>query len=340
MVSRLPRPGRYYKAYLPFMPLALEQLDLRGYDLIISSESGPAKGVIAPAGATQICYCHSPMRYIWNMLHDYQQDTSAAKRLLMSPLLHYVRLWDATAAMRVDKFVANSQTVADRIRAYWRRDAEVIFPPVDVASFSPVARFELGDFHLMAGELVRYKRPDMAVEAFSRTNRRLVVIGGGPMLSELKAKAGPSVTFLGPQPFSVLRDHYARCKALIFPGEEDFGIVPVEAMASGRPVVAFGRGGATETVVDGVTGTFFEEQTVDALLDAVDRCEAGHFDPDAAVARSWAFSKDTFKIQMADFVQRSLKSLGRAHNEDLPLIEEKSRSTLVPKLQPLASPLN
>jgi glycosyltransferase involved in cell wall biosynthesis len=182
----------------------------------------------------------------------------------------------------------------------------VIFPPVDVESFKPVANKELGDFHLMAGELVRYKRPDLAVDAFSRTGRRLVVIGGGEMLDELRAKAGPSVTLLGPQPFHVLKDHYARCKALIFPGEEDFGIVPVEAMASGRPVVAFGRGGATETVVDGLTGTFFEEQTADALLDAVERCESARLDPAAAMARSRAFGKDVFKASMTDFVKRSL----------------------------------
>lgn len=305
-VSRLPWPARFYKAYLPLMPMALEQLDLRGYDLIISSESGPAKGIIPPAGALHLCYCHSPMRYAWNMLHDYQDGRSHLSRVLMSPLLHYVRLWDAVAAARVDAFAANSKTVAKRIDSYWRRAADVIFPPVDVESFKPLGNQELGDFHLMAGELVRYKRPDLAVEAFSRSGRRLVVIGGGEMLSELRSKAGPSVTLLGPQSFSVLRDHYARCKALIFPGEEDFGMVPVEAMASGRPVVAFGRGGATETVVDGVTGTFFKEQTTEALLDAVERCDKAGLDPAAAVARSRAFGKDVFKASMADFVRRSL----------------------------------
>jgi glycosyltransferase involved in cell wall biosynthesis len=305
-VSKLPRPARFYKSYLPLMPMALEQLDLRGYELIISSESGPAKGIIPPAGALHLCYCHSPMRYVWNMLHDYQDGRSQLKRALMTPLLHYVRFWDASAAARVDAFAANSQTVAKRINSYWRRSSEVIFPPVDVESFAPVTEERLGDFHLMAGELVRYKRPDLAVEAFSRSGRRLIVIGGGEMLSELRAKAGPSVTLLGPQSFSVLRDHYARCKALIFPGEEDFGIVPVEAMASGRPVVAFGRGGATETVVDGVTGTFFKEQTIESLLDAVERCENAGLDPAAAVAQSRAFGKDVFKASMSDFVRRSL----------------------------------
>jgi glycosyltransferase involved in cell wall biosynthesis len=305
-VSKLPRPARFYKSYLPLMPMALEQLDLRGYDLIISSESGPAKGIIPPAGALHLCYCHSPMRYVWNMLHDYQEGTSRLGRFMMSPLLHYVRFCDVAAATRVDAFAANSRTVAKRINSYWRRTADVIFPPVDVESFKPVTTQELGDFHLMAGELVRYKRPDLAVEAFSRSGRRLIVVGGGEMLPELRAKAGPTVTLLGPQSFDNLRDYYARCTALIFPGEEDFGIVPVEAMASGRPVVAFGKGGATETVVDGVTGTFFEEQTVESLLDAVERCDKADLDPDAAIARSRVFGKDVFKASMADFVQRSL----------------------------------
>lgn len=307
LISRLPFPARLYKNYLPFMPLALEQLDLRGYDLVISSESGPAKGVIPPAGAVHICYCHSPMRYVWNMSHDYQEKASLLKRLLMAPLLHYVRLTDVTSAARVDYFVANSRTVSRRIRSYWRREAEVIFPPVDTASFAPVPAGELGDFHLMAGELVGYKRPDIAVDAFSRTGRRLVVIGGGEMLRELRERAGPSVTIMGPQPFSVLRDHYARCKALIFPGEEDFGIVPIEAMASGRPVIAFGRGGATETVVEGETGTFFYEQTPECLLEAVERWERTEFHPERAVARAALFGKELFKTSMADFVARAMR---------------------------------
>ncbi len=255
------------------MPMALEQLDLRGYDLVISSESGPAKGIIPPAGALHVCYCHSPMRYVWNMFHDYRERTSLLKRLLMPPLSHYIRSWDAISANRVHEFVANSQTVAQRLQTYYRRDSTVIHPPVDTASFAPVPQHELGDYHLMVGEQVRYKRPELAVEAFNRSKRKLVVIGGGEMLAELRALAGPTVSILGPQPFAALQHHYARCLGLIFPGEEDFGIVPVEAMASGRPVIAFGRGGATETVIEGVTGTFFHEQSVEALLEAVERCE-------------------------------------------------------------------
>ncbi|MGI3900116.1 MAG: glycosyltransferase [Janthinobacterium lividum] len=305
-ISKLPRPAKNYKSYLPLMPMALEQLDLRGYDLVISSESGPAKGIIPPAGAVHVCYCHSPMRYVWNMFHDYRERTGLLKRLLMPPLSHYIRNWDTISANRVHEFVANSHTVAQRLQTYYRRDSTVIHPPVDTASFAPVPRDELGDYYLMVGEQVRYKRPELAVEAFNRSKRNLVVIGGGEMLAELRALAGPTVSILGPQPFAALQHHYARCLGLIFPGEEDFGIVPVEAMASGRPVIAFGRGGATETVIEGVTGTFFQEQTVEALLDAVARCEAMSFDPVAAVDHAAAFGKDRFKAEMGAFIDAAL----------------------------------
>ena len=306
-ISRLPRPARNYKSYLPLMPMALEQLDLRGYDLVISSESGPSKGVIPPAGAVHVCYCHSPMRYIWNMFHDYRDRTGRLKRFLMPPLSHYIRTWDAVSADRVHDFAANSRTVSQRLKTYYRRDSTVINPPVDTAAFRPVPDAEIEDYHLMVGELVRYKRPELAVQAFNRTGRRLVVIGGGEMLAELRGMAEPNVTLLGPQPFDVLRHHYARCRALVFPGEEDFGIVPVEAMASGRPVVAYGRGGATETVVEGVTGTFFRDQTVDGLLDALERCGRMDFDPGAAVAHAAAFGTDRFMAEMGAFVDSALE---------------------------------
>ena len=305
-VGSLPGARRRYKSYLPLMPMALEQLDLRGYDLVISSESGPAKGIIPPADALHVCYCHSPMRYVWNMFHDYRERAGPITRWLMPPLSHYVRNWDAISANRVHAFAANSRTVARRIETYYRREATVVFPPVDTHAFAPVAPGEVGDDTLMVGELVRYKRPDLAVAAFNAAKRPLVVIGGGEMLAELRAMAGPTVRILGPQPFAVLKHHYARCRALVFPGEEDFGIVPVEAMASGRPVVAFGRGGATETVQDGVTGTFFAEQTVDALLDALDRCARMAFEPRLAVERASEFGVGRFKRDMSDFVTTQL----------------------------------
>ena len=220
----------------------------------------------------------------------------------MPLLTHYLRTWDESSAARVDHFVANSSTVAGRIRRYYRRDAEIVHPPVDVGAFAPVGLEELGDYYLMVGELVRYKRPDIAVRAFNASKRRLVVIGGGEMLDELRALAGPTVQILGSQPFAVLRHHYARALGLIFPGEEDFGIVPVEAMASGRPVIAYGRGGATETVVDGRTGVFFDEQSEDALIDAVARLEGLALDPAEIALHARQFNPARFERQMRQAV--------------------------------------
>lgn len=331
-ISSLPRPRQNYKSYLPLMPMALEHLDLRGYDLIISSESGPSKGIVPPAGALHICYCHSPMRYVWNMFHDYRERTGRLRRLLMPPLSHYIRNWDAISANRVHEFVANSHTVAQRLHTYYRRDSTVIHPPVDVDSFGAVEHAAIEDYHLMVGELVRYKRPELAVQAFNKSGRRLIVIGGGEMFNELSAMAEPNVTMMGPQSFEVLKYHYARCRALIFPGEEDFGIVPVEAMASGRPIIAFGRGGATETVIEGATGTFFEEQSISALVEAVERCDRMDFDPSLAIAHAGAFGVTRFVDEMTAFVKGALERKGERlppatlRRDDAPIASDASRT--------------
>lgn len=314
-INRLPRAPRMYKTYLPLMPLALEQLDLRDYDLILSSESGPAKGIIAPPHAVHVCYCHTPMRYIWNMFHDYRASAGSLARLAMPSLAHYLRLWDVASAARVDSFVANSATVADRIRRYYGLDAKVIHPPVDTSAFSPCPASELGDYYLMAGELVSYKRPDLAVRAFNELKLKLVVIGGGEMLSEIRRLAGPTVSVLGPQPFEALKHHYARCRALIFPGEEDFGMVPVEAMASGRPVLAFGRGGATETVATDVTGLFFDEQTIDAISNCIARFERMSFEPEAIVAHAQQFGREPFIRKMRSHVDLLFAQRARARQQ-------------------------
>ncbi len=297
-INSLPRAPRMYRTYLPLMPLALEQLDLRGYDLVISSESGPSKGVIAPPDAVHVCYCHTPMRYIWNMYHEYRSGAGLVTRLMMPPLSHYLRMWDVTSASRVDSFVANSATVARRIHRFYGADSVVIHPPVDTGAFSVAAPSELGDYYLMAGELVSYKRPDLAVRAFNEMQLKLVVIGGGEMLDELRRIAGPTVTVMGSQPFDVLKQHYARCRALIFPGEEDFGMVPVEAMASGRPVVAFGRGGATETVADGLSGVFFTEQTAAAISSAVRHMADLTIDSGKIAAHAEQFGREQFLRKM------------------------------------------
>lgn len=269
-IARLPGATRHYQKYLPLMPMALEQLDLRGYDLVISSESGPAKGVITSENTLHVCYCHTPMRYLWGMYHDYRESAGPLTRRLMAPLFHHLRQWDVTSAERVDHFIANSTTVRARIAKTWRRQADVIHPPVAVEDFAPAAP---QDFYLCCSQLVPYKRVDVAIAACNRLRRNLVVVGEGSELRRLRAMAGPTVRVLGAQPFDELRRLYATCRALLFPGEEDFGIVPVEAMASGRPVIAFGRGGVRDTVKDGVTGILYPDASEEGLTAAITRFE-------------------------------------------------------------------
>src|SRR5499427_7496085 len=238
---------RCYRSLLPLMPMALESFDLRGYDLVVSHESGPAKGVITSSDTRHVCYCHTPMRYLWDLYPAYRNEWTRSrwKRAAMTPLANYLRLWDFASAARVDEFIANSENVRARIWKTYRREATVIPPPVDVQSFywKPAE-----DFFLIVSELVAYKRIDIAVRLFSRTGRRLVIAGSGPEARSLRALAGPNIEFAGRVPDKELRDLYSRCRALLMLGEEDFGMTPVEAMASGKPVIAYGRGGVLETV--------------------------------------------------------------------------------------------
>jgi glycosyltransferase involved in cell wall biosynthesis len=310
LVSRLPFAQRLYQRYLPLMPLALERLDMQSYDLVISSESGPAKGVIVAPHALHVCYCHSPMRYLWDQSPEYERQAGPLTRALMGPVFHYVRMWDQVSSQRVDYFVANSRFIAQRIAKYYRRASEVIHPPVAVDAFDSSRPSE--DFYLAVGQLVRYKRPDLLVEAFNRLGKPLRVIGDGEMLPALRRVAHPNVHLLGSQPFSIVRDLYARCRALIFPGIEDFGIVPVEAMASGKPVIAFGRGGVLDTVIDGVTGFLFHEQSVDALVQAVRDFEErrGSFDSAVIRAHAMSFSEQRFKSQFTSYIAKILGSTG------------------------------
>lgn len=301
-INRLPWSKRFYQSYLPLMPQALEACDLTGYDLVISSESGPAKGVIVPPDTPHICYCHSPMRYIWDQYHTYKKSAGLLAGLAMPLIAGGLRQWDVTSAARVDLFVANSEHVAQRIKKYWRRDATVIHPPVDVAAFSSVDPAERGDYYLWLGELAPYKRPDIAVEAFSESGRHLKVIGGpAKAVAQLQGKAGPTVEFLGKTDFETLKFHLARCQALIFPGEEDFGIVPVEALASGRPVIAFDRGGVRDTVKDGLTGILYGDNSVAGLNNAIARFEASELatcDSASLTEAAAKFSEDRFASEM------------------------------------------
>lgn len=301
-IARLPGAKRHYHWYLPLMPLALEQLDLSGYDLVISSESGPAKGIIVGPNTRHICYCHSPMRYLWDMYHEYLNGASLPVRCLFPVLAHYLRIWDRQSALSVDQFIANSNFIAKRIAKYYRRDSVVIHPPVAVDDFYIADNID--DYYLVFGQLVKYKRADLAVEVFNRLGKPLLVIGDGDMLPRLKQVANDNIRFLGKLPFDQVRHHLAHCKALIFPGMEDFGIVPVEAMASGRPVIAFAAGGALETVVDQVTGVFFTEQTPESLISAIEAFEhiQDRIRPEVIRRHAEEFSANTFKERLSHFI--------------------------------------
>ena len=308
-IQKLPWAAKFYKAYLPLMPLALEQLDLTGYDLVISSESGPAKGVTASPDAVHICYCHSPMRYIWDMYPQYTRKKNFFARLLIAPLVHRLKIWDRSTAAGVDAFAANSSFIARRIERCWRRESVVIPPPVDVDAFTPAPREQREDFYLLFGQLVDYKRADLAVRAFSSPSgkkRRLVVIGEGEQLSLLQKLAGDNISLLGRQPFSVVKDHLARCRGLIFPGLEDFGIVPVEVLAAGAPVIAYGRGGVLDSLKDGESGVFFEEQSEESLLLALERFEKLTFDQQKLTEQARRYHPDRFAERMAALVEESL----------------------------------
>ena len=300
-IGRLPFAAKLYQRYLPLMPFALEALDLTGYDLVVSFEAGPTKGVITHPDAVHVCYCHSPMRYLWDQYASYRRRSGGLTRLMMSLVMPALRVWDVAAAARVDHFVANSSFIARRIRKFYRRESAVIFPPVDLAAFAPVAH-PSRDFFFCIGQLVPYKRVDLAVAVCTKLGLRLVVGGSGPEEARLRAMAGPTIEFRSWISHDELKSLYANCRAVLFPGEEDFGIVPLEAMASGRPVIAFGSGGALDTVVPERTGLFFAKQDEEHLAEALARFELLRFDPQVLRDHAAGFSREAFRARMRAFL--------------------------------------
>lgn len=306
-VQRLPFLNRIAQNYLPLFPLAFESFDFSGYDLVLSSSTACAKGVLTGPRTLHICYCHTPMRYAWEPHLDPRlRFSNPLLRGVGSVLLHYLRLWDRLAADRVDHFVANSANIAGKVRKYYGRDAAVINPPVEVDRFPKSDR--RGSYFLVLSRLVAYKKVELAVSAFSLLDLPLKVVGDGPERERLERLAGPSVEFTGYATDEQVPELVDGCIALIFPGEEDFGIVPVEAMAAGKPVIGLGRGGLLETVIDGTTGILFPEPTVESLVEGLSRFHPAEFDPETISRHASGFSKERFKKQIGDFVEEKMSA--------------------------------
>lgn len=305
-IQKLPFAQKKFRQYLPLMPMAVEQFDLSNYQLIISSNHAVAKGVVTRADQLHISYVHTPMRYAWDLQWQYLEQANlkqGLKGILARSILHYLRLWDVASAQRVDCFVANSHFIARRIWKTYRRHATVIYPPVAIQNFR--ADQPRADFYLVVLRFVPYKRVDLAIAAFNQLGLPLVIIGDGPDWDRQQRLAAPNIQLLGYQPDAVVVDYMERCKAFIFPAEEDFGITVVEAQAAGAPVIAYGRGGALETVIAGKTGLFFESQTVEQLVAVVERFEIQQsgFDPNASRQQAERFSIQRFRREFQAFVE-------------------------------------
>ena len=304
LLQHFPNPTEWYRHYLPFFPIATRQLDVSGYDLIISSDAAVVKGVRGDKCATHICYCHSPMRYVWSGYETYYQAAGPIARRTLWAVRSSLRKWDYDAAQRVTHFVANSRNVQKRIRDYYGRDSVVIYPPVQTNVFSPSS--DLGNFFLLVSQLVPYKRIDLVVDAFRTCGRALLVVGDGPERRKLEKHASPNIRFVGSQPQRLVVKAMQQCKGFVFAGEEDFGIVMAEAQACGKPVIAFGRGGATEIVENGVTGILFRDQSADSLLEALEEFDRTSFDPSAIRLSALRFTRQRFISEFGTFVRSAL----------------------------------
>ena len=301
-ISRLPLARKKCQIYLPLMPSALARLDFSPYDLILSNESGPSKGIRKPVSARHVCYCNTPMRYVWDMFDDYYRATGIGGKIAMRMFKNYMRKYDLRSAENVDQFLANSNFVAERIKRIYGRDSIVVYPPVDTDYFVREKSDDTKDYYLIAGQLISYKRPELALRACLRMHRKLVLVGDGPMrpVLEKEAAGNPDIVFAGRASRPQLRKYYAEAKALIFPGIEDFGIVPLESQSVGVPVIALGIGGALETIAAGKTGIFFQEPTVDSLCHAIEEFEALQFDRKTIIDHAQKFHRDVFVQKMRD----------------------------------------
>ena len=311
-IQKLPRSRTKYRSYLPLMPLAVEQFDMSSYDLVLSNNHAVAKGVITGPEQLHICMCCSPIRYAWDLTHQYLRESDldrGVKGWLARYILHRIRMWDHRTANGVDEFIAISEYISKRIKKVYGRESTVIYPPVNVSGFEFTPNKE--DFYLTVSRMVPYKKIDMIVEAFSEMpDKKLVVIGDGPMYDKVKARAGENVTLMGFQSFDIMRDYMRRARAFIFAAREDFGIVPLEAQACGTPVIAYGKGGSLETVVENKTGIFFDEQRAEAVVEAVTRFESieDRFDLKEIRNHAERFSIERFQNEFKNFVQKAVNA--------------------------------
>lgn len=321
-LQKIPFATRLYTKFLKFMPAAFEAFDFSAYDLVICSSSSCAKGVITPPSTAQVAYIHTPMRYAWDLFFDYQKRSGALTRFFMDRWMPQIRLWDYVSAQRIDALFANSKYIARRIKKFWNRDALVIYPPVNVGYFTPTNNVAREDFYVFFSRLVPYKRADIAIDACAALGKKLVVIGGGSEAKNLQelAKGKSGISFTGRISDEKVREYLQKCKALIFCAEEDFGIIPVQAQACGTPVIAFGKGGATESVLDKKTGVFFPEQTAASCAEAIKEFEkleaAGNFDAKKIVAHAKTFSRERFIKEFKAACQDALAAVnGRPKSE-------------------------
>ena len=317
-IQKLPFAKDKYRNYLPLFPLAIEQFDLSGYDVVLSSSHAVAKGVLTHSNQLHIAYVHTPIRYAWDLYHQYLRESGldrGLKGMLAKYFLHKIRLWDASTANRMDHYVANSRYIARRIKKIYGKPSDVIYPPVDVDKFT--LREVKEEFYLTASRMVPYKKIDLIVEAFSQTDKKLLVIGDGPDMAKIKSKAGKNVELLGFADDKTMADLMGRAKAFVFAAEEDFGITPVEAQACGTPVICFGRGGARETVIDGESGLYFMEQNTKELLAAVAKFEQNYdkFEPQKIRENSLKFSRARFEAEIKSYVEKKYEEFKDGLND-------------------------
>lgn len=317
-IQRLPFAKKKYRNYLPLFPLAIEQFDLSGYDVVLSSSHAVAKGVLTHSNQLHISYVHTPIRYAWDLYHQYLYESGlnhGLKGILAKYFLHKIRLWDVSTANRVDHYIANSHYIARRIKKAYGKSSDVIYPPVDIDKFA--LRESKSDFYLTASRMVPYKKIDLIVEAFSQTDKKLLVIGDGPDMGKIKSKASKNIELLGFADDKTMADLMGQAKAFVFAAEEDFGITPVEAQACGTPVICFGRGGALETVREGISGLYFMEQNIRELLATVDKFEQSYdkFEPIKIRENSLKFSRTRFESEIKSYVEKKYEEFKEGQND-------------------------